>query len=130
MNAWLELGGFVAVLTVLTPLLGAYIAAVFTDERIGPRRLGGLVESWIYRFCGIDAACEMSWQTYLAAAVTFSFVSAGALFVLLLTQQWLPLNPQHFSNLPPLLALNVAISFMTTTNWQAYSGETTLSYLS
>jgi potassium-transporting ATPase potassium-binding subunit len=52
------------------------------------------------------------------------------LFLLLITQQWLPLNPQHFANLPPLLALNVTISFLTTTNWQAYSGESTLSYLS
>ena len=76
-----------------------------------------------------DPTHEMTWSEYLAAVLIFSAVSAAALFALLCTQASLPLNPQHFPNLSPVLALNVAVSFMTTTDWQAYSGESTLSYL-
>jgi len=59
----------------------------------------GPLEAAIYRLCRVDPASEMSWKTYLAAVVTFTFVSIAALFALLCTQQWLPLNPQHFPNL-------------------------------
>jgi K+-transporting ATPase ATPase A chain len=128
-SAWLELAVFVAVLTALTPLLGGYLAAVFADGPHPVRRLAGPLEAGIYRLCRIDPAREMSWTAYLAAVATFTFVSMAALFGLLCTQQWLPLNPQHFANLPPLLAFNVAVSFGTTTNWQAYSGESALGYL-
>lgn len=127
--AWLELGLFVLVLTAVTPLLGRYLAAVFGD---GPhpvrRRLEG-VERAIYRVCRIDPAREMTWTGYLAAVLTFTAVTIVALFALLACQQWLPLNPQRFPNVAPLLALYVAVSFATTTNWQAYSGESTLGYL-
>ena len=128
--AWLELAAFVLVLTLVTPFLGGYLAAVFTGGRHPLGRAFGPLETAVYRVCRIDRTSEMSWKTYLAAVVTFTFVSIAALFALLCTQQWLPLNPQHFPNLPPLLALNVAVSFGTTTNWQAFSGESTLSYLS
>ncbi|HEV8020227.1 MAG TPA: potassium-transporting ATPase subunit KdpA [Candidatus Lustribacter sp.] len=127
--AWLELGVFVLVLTLLTPVLGRYLATVFAD---GPHPLGrllGALETGIYRACRIDPAQEMTWTTYLAAVGIFTAVSMAALFGLLCVQQWLPLNPQHFPNFPPLLAFNVAVSFATTTNWQAYSGENTLGYL-
>jgi K+-transporting ATPase ATPase A chain len=126
--AWLELGAFVLVLTLITPVLGRYLAAVFGDGAHLPGAAGA-VEAGIYRLCRIDPAREMSWTAYLAAVVIFTAVSMAALFALLCTQQWLPLNPQHFANLPPLLAFNVAASFATTTNWQAYSGEGTMGYL-
>jgi K+-transporting ATPase ATPase A chain len=128
-SAWLELAAFVLVLTFVTPVLGGYLATVFGGAPHPVRRVLGPLEAAIYRLCRVDPASEMSWKTYLAAVVTFTFVSIAALFALLCTQQWLPLNPQHFPNLPPLLALNVAVSFGTTTNWQALSDESTLGYL-
>jgi len=128
--AWLELLIFLVVLTAATPLLGGYMAAVFTGAGRWPHRAGGSLERLVYRVCGIDERSEMTWRGYLGAAALFSTVSALALMLVLLGQYVLPLNPQHFANLSPLLALNVAISFMTTTNWQAYSGESTMSYLS
>jgi K+-transporting ATPase ATPase A chain len=71
----------------------------------------------------------MSWRGYAFAVLAFSVVGFVYLYALLLTQQWLPLNPQHFPNVAPDLAFNTAISFLTNTNWQFYSGESTLSYL-
>jgi K+-transporting ATPase ATPase A chain len=128
--AWLELGTFVVLLTLLTPMVGRYLTAVFGEPMHPVARAFAPVEASIYRVCRIDAAREMTWKGYLAAVVAFSAVSMGALYVLLVAQGWLPLNPQHFANVPPLLTLNIAVSFGTTTNWQAYSGESTLSYLS
>jgi potassium-transporting ATPase potassium-binding subunit len=128
--AWLELGAFVVLLTLLTPVVGRYLAAVFGETMHPVVRALGPVEAAVYRVCRIDAGREMTWKGYLAAVAAFSLVSMFALFVLLVTQGWLPLNPQRFANVPPLLSLNVAVSFGTTTNWQAYSGESTLSYLS
>jgi K+-transporting ATPase ATPase A chain len=129
MAAWIELAFFLIVLTRLTPALGGYMAAVFEGEPNAARRIVGRCERRIYQICRIDERQEMTWREYLGAAVVFSGVSALALFVALIGQRFFPLNPQAFANLPPLLALNVAISFMTTTDWQAYAGETTLGYL-
>ena len=129
MFAWAELAGFLILLTALTPVLGGYLARVFEGPPGGITRLGQPFEQWLLRICRVDPAHEMTWWEYLAAVLSFSAVSAAALFALLCTQAWLPLNPQHFANLPPVLAFNVAVSFMTTTDWQAYSGESTLSYL-
>jgi len=130
MTAWAECAALLIVITACTPYLGGYMAAVFQDAPHPMRRLLGPLESGVYRLCRIDEHREMTWQVYLTAVVMLTAVSAVALFVLLRVQQWLPLNPQHFANLSPQLALNIAISFATTTNWQAYSGETTLSYFS
>ena len=121
---------FLAVLTWLTPLLGGYLAAVFEGQPTGVARLALPVERFVYRICRIDERHEMTWREYFGAVVGFSAVSALALFAFLVAQRALPLDPVAFPNLPPLLALNVAISFMTTTDWQAYSGESALSYLS
>jgi len=130
MAAWLELALFFAVLTFLTPVLGKYMAEVFEGEPSGARRMFGAFERLLYRCCKIDEHAEMTWRTYLSAASFFSAASALALFLALIAQRILPLNPQHFAGLSPMLAINVAISFMTTTNWQAYSGEAMLGYLS
>ena len=111
--------------TLVTPVLGRYLAAVYGAAVRLPGAAGADVEAGIlYRLCRIDPAREMSWTAYLTAVVIFTAISMAALFVLLCTQQWLPFNPQHWANLPPLLALNVAASFATTTNWQwPYSGR-------
>jgi K+-transporting ATPase ATPase A chain len=129
MAAWIELAVFLAVLTLLTPALGGYMAAVFEGEPNAARRIVGPCERLFYKACRIDEHHEMNWREYLFAAVVFSAVSALALFLVLIVQRVLPLDPQGFANLSPWLALNVAISFMTTTDWQAYAGESALGYL-
>ncbi len=90
----------------------------------------GPVERAIYRVTRVDASREMGWKTYAFAVIAFSLVSFAYLYALLRLQAFLPLNPQGFGNLAPDLAWNTAISFMTNTNWQFYSGESTMSYLS
>ncbi len=130
MAAWTECAVFLIVLTLITPLLGGYMATIFEGAPCSARRVFGPVERSIYRACRIDEAAEMTWLEYLVAALIFSGVSALALWLAVAAQKLLPLNPQAFDNLRPLLALNVAMSFMTTTDWQAYAGETALSYLS
>ena len=126
---FVQIGLFLGVLTVSTPLLGNYMARVLTGDL--PRGLSwlGILERAVYRAGGCDPATEMRWPTYTWALLAFN---AGGLLVVLglqLMQHALPLNPQHLPNVSLALALNTAISFMTNTNWQAYSGEATLSYL-
>jgi potassium-transporting ATPase potassium-binding subunit len=120
---------FVLVLVFVKPL-GAFMARVFEGERTFLTPVFGPVENAIYRICRIDPNAEMTWYTYLFAVLAFSFVGFAYLYILLRTQQWLPLNPQGFGPMSPDLAFNTAISFVTNTNWQFYSGESTLSYLS
>ena len=127
-SAWLELGAFVIVLTLVTPVLGGYLAAVFQGAPHRLKRIIEPIEARVYLLCRIDPAREMTWTGYLASVAMFTAVSIVALGVLLSVQAQLPLNPQHFANMPPLLAFNVAASFATTTNWQAYSGESALGY--
>ena len=121
---WFQLGLFVSALLALTPLLGAYLARLFAGEL----RFLGPLERAIYRFSGVSPNEEMSWKQYAAALLAFNLIGAIALLAIELTQRWLPWNPQHFANVPFALALSTAISFMTNTNWQAYSGEATMSY--
>ncbi|MGR4063992.1 MAG: potassium-transporting ATPase subunit KdpA, partial [Vulcanimicrobiaceae bacterium] len=110
--------------------LGAYMARVFEGERTFFSPVFAPVENAIYRVCRIDPHQEMSWMGYLFAVLAFHVVGLAYLYALLRTQQWLPLNPQGFPNLAPDLAWNTAVSFLTNTNWQFYSGESTMSYLS
>ena len=119
---------FIAVLVFVKPL-GAYMARVFTGERTWLSPVLVPVENAIYRLGGVDAGEEMPWYTYMFAVLAFSVIGLVWLYLLLRTQQWLPFNPQHFPAMAPDLAWNTAISFMTNTNWQFYSGESTLSYL-
>jgi len=120
---------FLLVLVFVKPL-GLYMARVFEGERTWLSPVLAPLERLIYRLCGVDANEEMAWYAYMFAVLAFSAVGLAFLYVLLRTQQWLPLNPQHFPNMAPDLAWNTAVSFMTNTNWQFYSGENSLSYLS
>ncbi len=106
------------------------MARVFSGERtlLSPA-LAPVERAW-YRLCRVDPQREMSWAGYLTATLAFSLVGLVYLYVLLRTQKWLPLNPQGFDNMAPDLAWNTAVSFTTNTNWQFYSGESSLSYLS
>jgi len=106
------------------------MARVFDGERTFLSPVFAPIERFIYRLCRVDPQREMSATSYLLATLAFSAVGFAYLFVLLRTQKFLPFNPQHFDNLTADNAFNVAASFMTNTNWQFYSGESTMSYLS
>lgn len=101
---------------------------VFAGERHFLSRLFGSVERSIYKLSDVDPTQEMSWKGYAIAMLIFNIAGGTLLLVMELTQQWLPFNPQHLPNVPFALAFNTAVSFMTNTNWQAYSGENTMSY--
>ena len=102
---------------------------VFAGERHFLARVFGPIERAIYKLSGVNSAREMSWKAYVIAMLVFNIAGGVLLLVMELTQQWLPFNPQHLPNVPLALAFNTAVSFMTNTNWQAYSGENTMSYL-
>jgi len=123
-NELLQLLVFFGLLIGLTPVLGKYMARVFE----GRLKFLASLETLIYRLGGVRPDEEMSWKRYFLAVVLFNVVGLLSLMAIQMTQGWLPLNPQHFPNVPWALALNTAISFITNTNWQAYSGENTMSY--
>ena len=123
-SVFFQLLVFFGLLIGVTPVLGGFMARVFQ----GRIRFLAPMERWIYRLGGVRADEEMSWRRYFFAVLLFNVVGLLSLVVIQMTQNWLPLNPQHFPNVPWALALNTAISFITNTNWQAYSGENTMSY--
>ena len=118
----------VAVLLCVKPL-GLYIANVMEGRPIWAVRVGAPVERLTYRLCSIDPDAEMGWEKYAIALVVFNGLGALAVYALQRLQLWLPLNPQHFANVSPDSSFNTAVSFITNTNWQGYSGETAMSYL-
>jgi len=128
-NGWLQILLFLAVVLVVTAPLGRFMTRVFSRERTWLDPVLGPVERLIYRLTGVDGAREMRWTEYAVAMLLFSAVSMLVLYVMQRVQQWLPWNPQGFAAVPPDLAFNTAASFTTNTNWQAYSGESTMSYL-
>ena len=106
------------------------MARVFQGQKTFLHPLLRPVERLVYWAGGVNEQAEMTWKGYFLAVLVFNVVGILSLWGLLMSQKWLPLNPQHFDNVPWALALNTAISFITNTNWQAYSGENTMSYLS
>ena len=128
MNAWIEPILFLFFIITLTPLLGELYARVLRGDRVPVLSFLRPVENWIYHISGIDPHREMRWKEYVFCVLGFSAVGIVFLTVLQLVQYKLPLNPQGIGSVPLLLAINTAVSFVTNTNWQAYSGETTLSY--
>jgi len=127
---WLQAAIFLLLVIVLMKPLGLYMARVFGGERIFLSPVLRPLERVIYALGGVDEEEEMPWYVYAFSVLGFSAVGLAFLYVLLRTQQWLPLNPQHFANFAPDLAWNTAVSFLTNTNWQFYSGESAMSYLS
>jgi K+-transporting ATPase ATPase A chain len=123
-----QLALFIAGLVAITPPLGRFMVRVFAGERHFLARVFGPIERAIYKLSGVNPAREMSWKAYAIAMLVFNIAGGVLLLVMELTQQWLPFNPQHLPNVPFALAFNTAVSFMTNTNWQAYSGENTMSY--
>jgi potassium-transporting ATPase potassium-binding subunit len=128
-NEVIQLAVFFGLLLSLTPLLGRFMARVFQGQRTWLHPLLGPVEKLIYRWSGVDAGEEMTWKRYFCAVLIFNVAAIVLLAAQQMLQAVLPLNPQKFTGLPWALALNTAVSFITNTNWQAYSGETTMSYL-
>jgi potassium-transporting ATPase potassium-binding subunit len=138
-DSWAQLG-FIAVATaVLAPLLARYLAATFRDATVGdgavPRRRPPgdrvflPVERVVYRSLRIDPDSPQTWRAYALAVLGFGAISTLFLYAVLRLQGMLPLNPTHAPGMSPLLSFNTSISFITGTNWQAYSGETQASYL-
>jgi len=128
-NGWFQIFlYFVAVLLVTKPM-GVFLYRVF--ERKGTFLDFALrpIEKLIYRLGGVEEEREMAWKEYGVAMLLFSGVSLVLLYAIERMQQWLPWNPQKMVNVAPDLAWNTAVSFTTNTNWQSYSGETTMSYL-
>ncbi|WP_341897567.1 potassium-transporting ATPase subunit KdpA [Ferrovibrio terrae] len=125
-NDYLQLGVFLAIILAATPLLGLYMARLFNGE-IGWLRL---VERPVYAAAGVTPEREQHWSAYAIAMLLFNLAGFLLLFAILRLQDVLPLNPQALPALPSDLAFNTAVSFVTNTNWQAYGGESTMSYFS
>lgn len=128
-NDFTQLAIFVILLIAITPPLGRYMARIFQGEHTLFHKPLGWLEKLIYRFSGVDPNEEMSWKGYATGFIVFHIFGLLLLVILQMTQAWLPLNPQHLPNISWHSALNTGISFITNTNWQGYSGETTMSYL-
>ena len=127
---WVQDIVFVLLLVGLAIPLGLYIRKVMAGERVWLSRVLGPAERGIYRLLGTSSDGEMSAGRYTLHVLLFSLAGFILLFLILLLQGFLPLNPQHFGAMQWDLAFNTAVSFITNTNWQAYSGESTLSYFS
>lgn len=128
-NGFFQIGLYLVVLGGLVKPLGGYMAKVYAGEPNMLSRALGPVERLVYRLLCVNPGEEMSWKTYAIACILFKFSFFILLFLLMRMQDVLPLNPQNCSAVAPDLAFNTAASFITNTNWQAYGGESTMSYL-
>ena len=125
----LLLFAFLGIAVLCAKPLGSYIADVMEGRSNFALRAGGRFESLIYRLCGVDSREEMSWKQYAIALLLFNVLGAVSVYGLQRLQLFLPLNPQKFAAVSPDSSFNTAISFITNTNWQGYSGESTMGYL-
>jgi potassium-transporting ATPase potassium-binding subunit len=120
---------FLGVIVLCVKPLGSYIAAIMEGRPNFASRLGGRFEALIYRICGIEPGREMAWSEYAVALLLFNILGAFLVYGLMRLQSYLPLNPQKFPGVSGDTAFNTAVSFITNTNWQSYSGESALGYL-
>ena len=128
---WLQLGLFVAALAIITKPMGLYLVRVLdANGRTWLDPILKPLERLTYWLMGVKHDREQDWKEYTFAMLLFSLVSCLFTYAILRLQQWLPLNPQAFGAVSPDLAFNTAVSFTTNTNWQSYTGESTMSYLS
>ncbi|HEX2384472.1 MAG TPA: potassium-transporting ATPase subunit KdpA [Acidimicrobiales bacterium] len=128
---WLQFAFVIVLLAISTPLLGRYMAKVYGEEKKAPGdRFFLPVERFVYRVCGVDPESEQRWTTYALSLLGFSLASLIVLYLQLRIQGHLPLNPDNLGFVRPDLAFNTSVSFLTNTNWQNYSGETTMTQLS
>ena len=128
-NGILQISIYFIALTALAIPLGCYMAKVYAGEPVFMDRLVGPMERGIYRFCRINQKEEMNWKRYAEGLLLFNLAGCLAVYLLQRFQGFLPFNPRGLAAVCPDLAFNTAVSFVTNTNWQAYGGETTLSFL-
>jgi K+-transporting ATPase ATPase A chain len=129
-NAFLQIALFCLLLSITAPMLGPSIAKIFQGEGTWLSWAVRPVEHGIYRLCGIDPREEQRWPRYAIAVLTFNLVGLFASYAVMRLQHVLPLNPADMPAVASDLAFNTAASFSTNADWQAYSGESTMSYLS
>src|SRR6516225_5289119 len=127
---WVQILLYCAIIAAITPVLGAYMTRVFNGERTVLTPILRPVELALYRMAGIEEKSEQGWLAYTVGMLLFHIGGFAILYALLRFQAALPFNPAEQSALAPDLSFNTAISFITNTNWQNYSGEGTLSYFS
>jgi potassium-transporting ATPase potassium-binding subunit len=128
-NAFIQIGFFLVVVTICSIPLGLYMARVFNGEHTFLDPILLPLERFIYRAGGVKPDAEMTWSEYAIAMLLFSMVGMIVLYLIERLQGILPFNPQAMTAVAPDLAFNTAASFTTNTNWQAYGGESTMSYL-
>src|ERR1035438_10326567 len=128
-NGWLQFAVFSLILLASVRPVGIYLARVLEGERTWLTPVFRPIERLLYKLCGINAKEEMNWREYAYALLGFSAVTLLLTYGLERLQNFFPWNPQHLANVGPDLAWNTAASFTTNTNWQSYTPETTMSYL-
>ncbi|MFI5145021.1 MAG: potassium-transporting ATPase subunit KdpA [Ignavibacteria bacterium] len=128
LNEIIQIFLYVLLVIILAPPLGKFMYKVFQGEKNFLTPVFGGIEKLFYKLLRVDPKEEMDWKSYLWAVIIFKLMGLVILFLLQVTQQWLPLNPQNLPNVSWHLAFNTASSFITNTNWQNYGGENTLSY--
>ena len=128
-NGWFQILVFLLVVLALTKPLGIFMARVFNREKTFLDPVLRPIERLIYALTGVDENVEMKWTEYAVAMLLFSMVSMVLLYLIQRVQGILPFNPQKLAGVEPFLAFNTAASFTTNTNWQSYTPETTMSYL-
>jgi len=127
-NGWLQIGLFSLIVVLITRPFGGYMTRVFAGERTFLSPLLRPVERFAYWCCGVDETEEQSWRTYAVAVVLFGVAGFVTLYALQRLQWYLPLNPQRQAGVEQVLAFNTAVSFVTNTNWQSYTPESTMTY--
>src|SRR5256885_11332118 len=127
-NGWLQIAVFFGLIFAVTKPMGVFMARVFNRDKTFMDPVMRPIERLLYRVTGVDEKHEMRWTEYAVSMLLFSVVPMLLLYLMERGQGFLPLNPQKLASVPPALAFNTAASFTTNTNWQNYSGESTMSY--
>ncbi|WP_347987246.1 potassium-transporting ATPase subunit KdpA [Methylomonas sp. AM2-LC] len=128
-QGFFQISVYVITLLLLAKPLGNYMARVYQDQSVGLNRWFAPVEKLLYRLSGVKADAEMHWTQYAIALLVFNLAGFFAVYALQRLQDILPLNPQSLVAISPDSAFNTAVSFVSNTNWQGYSGEVAMSYL-
>ena len=128
-NGWFQIALYALVIFAITKPMGLFMFRILEGDRHPLSRVLGPVERGVYRLCGVDPHREQGWREYAFSLLAFSAVGLIVTYAIERSQLLLPFNPQHLAGVEPALAFNTAVSFTTNTNWQAYVGETTMSYL-
>jgi len=129
LNGWVQILFFALLIFAITKPLGLFMFRIFEGDQKPLPRLLGPIERFLYKICGVDPKEQQDWKQYTLGMLIFSAITLLVTYGIERWQHVLPLNPQNFGPVAPDLAFNTAASFTTNTNWQAYTGESTMSYL-